>query len=346
MIKRENIILVTPFMSSFIKNDISILETEYNVIVNTYNWKNKTLAPWFIILQFFFLLFKLPSTSRVVVEFGGYWSVLPSILGKLFNRPVYIVLHGTDCASIPELNYGSLRIPFLKKACELSYKNAKKLLPVSESLVYVENSFQKNLPSKQGYKTFFPNIKTDYKVVYNGVNEHYWELADNQQKEERSFLAVFSEDQFYLKGGDLIFKVAEIFQDCKFRIAGISEGSHKDKPENVELLGRLSLEELKEQYQKSQFHFQLSVIEGFGVALCEAMLCECIPIGSSVNMIPEIIGGKGFVVNKKDVNSLRVVIEQALAIKDKVELGEQARSRVISNFSLDKRKEQLLKVIG
>ncbi|MCK5906176.1 MAG: glycosyltransferase family 4 protein, partial [Flavobacteriales bacterium] len=318
MQNKENIIFVTPFMSSFIESDISILASEYNVIINTYDWKNKTLSPFFLLRQLFFLLFNISKSKSILVEFGGYWSVLPSILGKIFKTPIYIVLHGTDCASIPELNYGSMRIPLLKKACEISYRNATKLLPVSESLVSVENNFQRDLPSKQGYKNFFPDIETDYKVLYNGIDEDYWKIESGASKEEKTFLAVFSEDQFYLKGGGLIFEVADRFKECKFRIVGVSSDKHENVPCNVELLGRLSLEELKEQYQKSQFYFQLSVIEGFGVALCEAMLCGCIPIGSSVNMIPEIIGDTGFVLKEKDVNSLQVVIEQALSIEDKV----------------------------
>ncbi len=338
--------MVTPFLSSFIKTDISILETEYNVSVNTYNWKNKMLAPWFLLLQFFFLVFKLPSTDKVVVEFGGYWSVLPSVLGKIFKVPVYIILHGTDCASIPELNYGSLRIPLMKKACGVSYKNATKLLPVSESLVIVENYYQKDISNNQGYKYFFPEITTPYEVVFNGIDDSYWKVADENQKEDKSFLAVFSEEQFYLKGGDLIFEVAKRFPDCKFRIVGISKTNHTNAPTNVELLGRLSLEELKQQYQRSQFHFQLSVIEGFGIAVCEAMLCECIPIVSSVNILPKIIGDTGFVVEEKDVNLLENTIKKALKIEDKKAMGIRARQRVVDNFSLEARREKLLISIG
>jgi len=345
MQKKDRIILVTPFMSSFVNSDISILSSEYNVIVNTYDWKNKTLAPLFLLQQFFFLLFNIPKSKSILVEFGGYWSVLPSVLGRIFGVPVHIVLHGTDCASIPELNYGSLRIPHLRKSCEISYRNATKLLPVSESLVSVDNIYQKNISGKQGYKNFFPDIETEYQVIYNGVDENYWKSYENNQKEEKSFIAVFSEEQFLLKGGDLIFAVADKFKDCKFRIVGVSSENHNNVPSNVELLGRLSLDDLKKKYQKSQFHFQLSVIEGFGVALCEAMLCECIPIVSSVNFLPGIIGDTGFVVKEKKVELLTEIISKVLDVENKKELGAKARQRVISNFSFEQRKDKLLNVL-
>ena len=71
-------------------------------------------------------------------------------------------------------------------------------------------------------------------------------------------------------------------------------------PENVKFLGKLTPDELKKYYNKTQFYLQLSNFEGFGVAICEAMLCKCVPIVSDVNFLPEIIGDSGFVLRKRD----------------------------------------------
>ena len=57
-------------------------------------------------------------------------------------------------------------------------------------------------------------------------------------------------------------------------------------------------QELKILYNESKFYFQLSNTEGFGVALCEAMLCGCVPIVSDVNFLPSIVGNSGFVLKK------------------------------------------------
>lgn len=68
---------------------------------------------------------------------------------------------------------------------------------------------------------------------------------------------------------------------------------------NLKFLGRLSQQELSHWYRKVTFYFQLSLFEGFGCALCEAMLSGCIPIGSNVNNIPQIIAKNGEILNVK-----------------------------------------------
>ena len=129
------------------------------------------------------------------------------LLGKLFRKPVYIIIHGSDAVSFPEINYGSFRKKILSIVLNLCYKMADRLLPVSESLVYTENSFyKKNIILKQGFSVELPNLKTPYSVIYNGFDLEKWYLSNNKQN---TFIAVFSESQFELKGGDLILAIVQ-----------------------------------------------------------------------------------------------------------------------------------------
>ncbi len=344
----EKIIYVTPLLSSFVRNDISILSDEFEVITNVYNWKDKYLTPLNMIRQFFFLLFHLYSTKAVIVTFGGYWSFFPSLLGKVFNVNVFIILNGTDCASIPSINYGALRKRFVRYACKKSYEWATLLLPVSHSLHYIQNKyFTDDEESYQGYAHFFPEVKTKYSVLSNGLDEVFWKPDDAVSKDIHSFMTVLSPGQFMGKGVDLILEVAKEFPKHTFYIAGVDQPFHlSDLSENVQFLGRLSAAELRDYYNKVQFYFQLSIFEGFGCSLCEAMLCRCIPIGSAVNVIPEIIGETGYVLKKKDVNLLKELIVSAIEKGNYEELGIQARQRVIDNYTLDMRKNALLNLIG
>lgn len=344
--QKEKIILVAPALNAFIQTDWDILATEYKVVTNVYNWRNKILTPLFLIHQFFILLFQTPSAKAIVVEFGGYWSLVPSLLGKFFKTPVYIVLHGTDCAHLPSIGYGSLRKKWIYKFCKIAYRNAHHLLPVSDSLAQTNNTYNLNiLDQKQGFKNHFANLNTPYTTIHNGLDCSNWE-SEIQNKEPNSFLSVFTNSQFILKGGDLIIKAAKKYPNSTFYMVGVNTSEQlKNIPSNVKLLGRLTPEELKEMYQKCEFHFQLSMFEGFGLALCEAMLGGCIPIGSSVNFIPEIIGDTGFVVQSKNDKQLYAAIEKAMNSDNKIERAKAARERIKTHFPLEKRKQELLEVI-
>ena len=333
--------------SSFVEVDLSILSEKYDLVINTYNWRKKSLVPLYMVHQLWVLIKYSISAKSIIISSGGYWSILPVVFGKVFSIPVYIILNGSDCASLPFLNYGNLRNFLLRNVCRLSFEFAGTLLPVSESLVRTKNTYySKEHPVYQGYKHFFPHIKTPYKVVFNGLDNGFWKNGDAVEKEKNSFISVFSSSQYILKGGDLIVEIARRFPDCKFYMAGLSQPPDNTLvSSNTFFLGHLKPWELRDLYNKCQFHFQLSIFEGFGCSLCEAMLCECIPIGSDVNIIPQIIEETGYILMQRDLDLLEGLINEALHCENKKERGENARKRVIENFSIDRREKQLLSII-
>lgn len=342
---KSKVILVTPAFQSFILQDIKVLGEKYHLIINNYNWRRKELAPIFLIMQFLHLLTNISQTKFILVHFGGYWSFLPALLGKLFNKPVYIILHGTDCASIPYLNYGSLRIPLLKWFCQMSYEWATMLLPVSESLVKCSNTFfDANGPSENGFMHHFPHLITSYQVIPNGFDSNFWKIDETLSPRGNTFLAVLSSEQYILKGGDLIVEMAKRFPDCKFVIAGMERPPHDETySSNLKFLGKLNAEQLRAQYQKSTYYFQLSIFEGFGCALSEAMLCGCTPITSDVNELPNIIGLTGKILTKRNLNVLENLIRHTL--EPNKPPNREARNRIIDRFSFERRKRLLLEIL-
>ena len=341
---KEQIIIVTPYRNSFIDNDINILSENFTVLLNDYKWKQKYLYPIYMIRQLIFLLVNINRTKKIVIQFGGYWAVLPVLFGKVFKKPTAIILHGTDCAIIQSISYGSMRKKLVKKVCRFSYKHASLLLPVSSSLIYSEHKYT-DFENIQGIQYFFPEIQTATKVIHNGLDTEFWIPLKETHKEENRFLAVFSQNQFYLKGGDLLIKIAKKFPNHSFYIAGCKESSEISYPENVYFLGKLSKEDLLIEYNKAQYYFQLSIFEGFGLSLCEAMLCNCIPIVSSVNALPYIVDNSGFVLEKKDQSRLEEIISKVIQLSNKKELGILARKRIVENFSLEKRSSELTEAI-
>ena len=343
MNNQKTILFVTPILNNFVLNDLGILTSEYKVIQNTYDWYRKYLTPFFLIHQFFFIAINIARINKIIIEFGGYWSLIPSLFGNLFDKKTIIICHGTDCASIPSLKYGSLGKKYINFFCKISYRLADLICPVSESLIKVENNFHINIKErKQGILNFFPSLNTPFKVIYNGLDIEFWK--DNKYKKRKNtFVSVLSEKQYFLKGADLIYELAIKFKNYNFEIIGLEQPNFLDNvPENLTFSGKIKQKNLIKKYYQSEFYLQLSSFEGFGLSLCEAMLCNCIPIGSSVNMIPEIIGNNGYILKERDINKLFEIIKIATNSKNKNIMRKKARNSIIERFKLTSRKKILL----
>ncbi|MBT8220948.1 MAG: glycosyltransferase family 4 protein [Bacteroidia bacterium] len=236
-----------------------------------------------------------------------------------------------------------------RNVCKFSYQLSKKLLPVSSSLVGTVNSYysgQNKGEKFQGISYLLPKLKYDYKIIHNGFDSIFWTNKTNTSKLENSFTAVISPSQYYLKGGDLIIQLAELNSEYTFFLIGINKPPFIDDiPDNIIFLGRISHKEMREYFSKSRFHLQLSIFEGFGCSLCEAMLCECIPIGSNVNIIPEIIGNSGFILQHRDIDELNQLVRSAISGQDKEAKGLSARSRIISKYPIERRINSLVEII-
>jgi len=347
MDKKSKLLFISNGIPSFTKVDIDILKNEYEIILFSKLWIDK----FSVIANHISLLIKLYTlrnkVTKIVISFAGHWSFLPSIIGRLFNIPVAIILHGTDCASIPSLNYGDLRKPILKRIIKSSIKNASILLPVSETLIKIENLYNgDNAERNQGLNSFFKIDTLKFKTIYNGIDSNFWKPNSNIKIKKNSFIAVFSNQQFFLKGGDLIIGLAKEFPNCLFYIAGCDTIPDQYlKPNNLILLGHIPKEKLLEYYNQSQFLLQLSVFEGFGCSLVESMMCNCIPIGSKVNIIPYIIGNTGVVLEKRNQQDLNKIILN-LTTSSKKELSfADSRNRAKENFDFEIRKKKLVNAI-
>ena len=341
---KKNLIFIYPKLYTFIQTEIKLLSDEFNLISINQNWERKILLPFNLIRQVIFLVINIRKVDTILISFGGYWSFFPALFSNLLGKKVAIVMHGTDCVSFPEIEYGNLRNPILSFVTKKSLQWASIILPVSESLVYTENNYYSSKTLKFGYNYHLSNIKTPYKVIHNGLNILDWVRDNEIIRSKTSFVTVLGEGKIKIKGVDLIIEVASRFPNSIFYLAGIENVKGYNIPKNIICKGRLTPEELKVLFNQSQFYLQLSNTEGFGVALCEAMLCECIPLVSDVNFLPTIVGDSGFVLKKRNSEMLFDLIN--LAINSKTVIFEgRARKRIKDNFSVNKRKRMLLSVL-
>ena len=199
---------------------------------------------------------------------------------------------------------------------------------------------------KQGYKFFVPGCETPVTVIRNGYDASKWQPA--KEKTPNSFITVahgIEEDHLYrLKGIDLIMEIAPSFPECEFTIVGGKrEKLPANAPSNIHFAGEVANDKLHELLGSQEFYLQLSMIEGFPNALCEAMLCGCIPLGSNVGAIPEIINDEARILKRKDVDQLKSIIAHVLTV-DRKTAAAAARERVEKNYPIERRKKSFLEL--
>lgn len=338
IIKKENILIVYVFKSSFVKRDISILENEYTVFKKQFN-NNKLLLPLTLLKQFFQLL-GIRKYKVVVSQSSGYHSFLPVLFGKLFNVPVIIIAIGNESIKIPEINYGAQRKKVFAWIVNFSFKNASLILPVHKSLEISNYSYTPIKYKQQGIRAFNPNISTRIIEMVNGYDTEKWKNL-GLTRPTHSFLTVSAEidtTRYFIKGIDLICEAAKLFPNYSFTIVGHLT-IEKDFPSNITLINRLNQIELLKVYNQHSYYLQLSMSEGFPNALCEAMLCGCIPIGSKVAGIPDIIGENGIILNEKKTDEFTTILK---TLNNYNFEAEKIRNQIVTNYPLNKRKTEFL----
>jgi len=338
-----------PARSSFIVSDLEILKKRYHVIEFNFNTKSKTFTPLRFIIQFFFILWHIGNGRILFSQFAGYHSFLPSLLAKWFGRKHYIVLHGTECNNFPELRYGFLMRPYLFWFSKKSIAWAYKLLPVSEYLVEQHYTYMDAVYSRQGFRAFYPKVRTPYEVIHNGAFPDMFQLLSTSDRPAKSFISVAGgleeSNRMLVKGLDMVCDLAALLPDCTFAFIGAYNTQALHLPPNIVCLEYRLQDQLAELYNQYNFYLQVSVTEGMPIALIEAMMCGCIPIVSKVGIMPDMIGPHGYVLERKDLSLLEKLVKELLNSNNHPDRNE-IRQWAVSRYSMQKRENSLLEILA
>ncbi len=333
--------------ATFVEKDLIVFHKRFDIIKEfSFDIKGKLSLLLLLFKQLIFLVKEITKTDIIICQFVGYHSVLPIIFGKLLNKKVILIPGGIDCVKFLSVNYGNYTKKWLGILTNFSYKNASIILPVHRCLVKSDYTYQNDDSQQQGILVHCKNLRTPIKVIHNGYDSQVFSNIPTQRI-PNSFITIAAnldnKIRAKIKGVDLIIDVAKLLPECKFFLIGISS-SINDLPDNITLLPYVPNDKLPALLSNYEFYLQLSMSEGFPNALSEAMLCGCIPIGSNVSSIPEIISETGFILPQKNVLLLQQIIQEAI-ICNKTNLSMSARNRIIENYSMEKREEELLEVL-
>jgi glycosyltransferase involved in cell wall biosynthesis len=183
--------------------------------------------------------------------------------------------------------------------------------------------------------------------VATGYDSTVWFADGSKEDFVLTVAACQNEWRMKAKGIDILFSSASLLPTTKFVVIGLAEQlipvARGGTPLNVEIVPFVQRQELLRYYQRGKVYCQPSYTEGLPNSLCEAMLCECIPVGTNVGGIPTAMGGIGFLVPYGDASALSQAIRQALQAPASV--GTKAREHIARNFSLQQREDALLRIL-
>lgn len=332
MTKNINILFIYSHKSSFVERDLDLLLKNFNVKEVEFpinrNLKTIFLAP-FKLVQLMTNALWADLTFSWLADIHAFFAVLFS---KISKRKSIVVVGGYEVAKVPDLKYGALLNPTIAKIVEYTFKNADKVLTVDEGL------------KKEAIK----NLKVNSGNILTVPTGYDYNLFKQQGQKEDLILTVASGSSWErakLKGLDTFVESAKRLPHFNFMLIGFEgPGAERLKsmaPANVQFIGPLTIESLIPYYQKARVYCQFSVREGLPNVLCEAMLCECVPVGSDIPGIRAAMGDTGFYVPIGEPEKCAEAIQKAL-LSDK---GKAARKRIETVFPLQRREIELKQII-
>lgn len=342
--------------STFVERDLKILDIQYQVIEFPFfsRSSNSMLIPFLWIKQIFRILYHIQKIDAFFCWFIDYHALIPAFFSKIFNKQLICVLGGFDTINIPQINHGLFNSRWRAPIGRFVYQCSRLLLPVSSSLINSENSYTYYpINKKFGFKHEV-NMREQPRIIpiATGYDIEFWMDENKSRKHIISTVAfVNSDKRVWIKGIDILLKVAHIMPNYTFIIAGFKSQfiyhfkSNNFIPDNVKLESALSVQQVKKLFNITKVYVQLSRLEGFPNVLCEAILCGCVPVGSNVFGIPEIITNKELLVNTQSPKKIKSIIEKAMKLYNSEDILE-FKKYIQRNFGMEHREKILVKEIN
>lgn len=348
---RTRILFVRQGWSPFSQGDITLLSKHFDVKVLDFYVSGLTFSD--IARSMRNLLFGFFWADVTLSWFTGWHSMVAVLVSKILRKKSIVIAGGSQVASIPLPGYRVHKS--LATAIKYSLLNADSILSVSE---FNRMEIQRIVKSRH------------VKLIYNGVDtdkfspglsaesetlsipsalqhrQHEGQRREIEKEDIVLTVAVINHTTIRNKGLDTFVKSAHLLPHVRFMIVGAcNDGSIEElmsiAPRNVEFMGFHPEQSLIPLYRRAKVYCQLSLYESFGVALAEAMSCGCVPVVTRNGALPEVVGDTGFYVPFGDPVSTARAIETAMGSGR----NDNARSRILANFPIQRREMDLVREI-
>lgn len=267
-----------------------------------------------------------------IVSAGSYGLIRDLVL-------IYIAKY-TKTKCVVHFHFG--RIPSIKQNNDWEWKFIKRIVEKSDKIIVLDNKSYDCLAE----------LNTDMVVkVPNPVAPRVLHFIESNSEKKRENNIVLYVGQCYKEKG--IFEFVEAcgrISNIKCKLIGSISVDVASRLKKIpmqtntalEIVGKMTLDEVIAEMQKCSVFVLPSYSEGFPNVILEAMACGCPIVATDVGAIPEMLGIEngdkyGLCVKPKDVDALRKAIEKMLSDEEYVKrCGKNAQKRVSELYRINK----------
>ena len=207
----------------------------------------------------------------------------------------------------------------------------RKSLDIADEIIAVSNY------TKQSILKTFGNL--NIKVIYNGIDTEKFRPLPPKRK-DKNIKLLFVGNLIKRKGVDLLPKIINklgneyvLYYTSGMRTKNILR--HK----NMFPLGKLTQDELVEEYNKCDILLFPTRLEGFGYAVAEAMACGKPVVTTNCSSLPELVenGENGFLCEMDNISNF---VEKIKLLGEDESLrktiGTHNKEKILEKFTLEK----------
>jgi glycosyltransferase involved in cell wall biosynthesis len=344
LMPKPKIIFVSANLSSFIRQDLDLLSKHYDVRQFAFGSRKGFSMLLHQMRLLFWLLAKLWNAKAVFVWFADYHSFLPSLLGRMFGKKVFIVIGGYDAVAIPEFNYGGHNSKLRSWMIRKSIRWASQIFPVSHTV------------ERRLFETLGISKMDKSQVVFNGIDLAVFagqtEGLEKDFEKRKGIICVSSAESITrakIKGLDFLMEVGKAMPDVPITVVGMKgealQWMEQNKTANIQLVGWIKREDLGALFRQTKVICQFSRFESFGLAVAEGMLMGCIPVSFEGIGPAEIITPEcGYVVPAMQLDAATQALRQALHAP--LGMAIKSSEKIQKEINLEVRGAKLMRLMG
>jgi glycosyltransferase involved in cell wall biosynthesis len=318
------ILFVHNHLAKFVQIDLALLREKYTVV----EWDQRGR-----VVNLIALARAVAQSDLIVGWFASWHTFFPTWLARWLKRPVLLVVGGYDTANLPAIGYGNMRGGVKRVISRATMRAATGLMTNS---YFTRDEVMRNAGVDAARAT----------VIYHGLES----VTPPNSRKENFVITAGNVDRSNLhrKGIESFVRAAAHLPEIPFIVIGAWRDNAIDDlraiaSPNVRFTGWVNDATLANYFARASVYVQPSQHEGFGLAVAEAMLYECVPVVTRVGALPEVVGDAGIYIDEPEPRALADGIRRALQSGD--DLRQRARTRIQHEFPMERRRAALYALI-